>query len=82
MAPKKTKRRRPARNLKPVATNCPFCKGKTNPDYKNYTELTKFVSDRAKIIPKSRSGLCTKHQRRLSNSIKRARTLGLLPYGH
>lgn len=70
------------RNLRPVATNCPFCKGHIEPDYKKGEELAKFISDRAKIIPKSRSGLCTKHQRRLANSIKRARQVGLLPYGY
>ncbi|MBI4157266.1 30S ribosomal protein S18 [Candidatus Woesebacteria bacterium] len=77
---KKTKKRRPSRNVRPVATNCPFCKSDTDPDYKKETELARYISDRAKILPKSRTGLCTKHQRKLAKEIKRARSLGLLPY--
>ncbi|MFZ5932753.1 MAG: 30S ribosomal protein S18 [Patescibacteria group bacterium] len=66
--------------LRPVAVNCPFCRGRSDPDYKNPGELTKYMTDRAKIVPKSRSGLCAKHQRRLTVSIKRARHLALLPF--
>ena len=68
--------------LKPrkVSVNCPFCKGKTNPDYKNYNELAKYVTDRAKILAKDRTGVCAKHQRRLGLAIKRARHLGLLAF--
>ena len=66
--------------FKPVSTNCPFCKQKTNPDYKNYTDLQRYLTDRAKIMPKSRTGICAKHQRRLTIAIKRARHLGLLPF--
>jgi small subunit ribosomal protein S18 len=81
MAPKKTtKRRRNPAKLRPVATNCPFCKGKIEPDYKDIENLSKFVSDRARIIGKDRSGVCAKHQKRLSVAIKRARHLSLLPF--
>ena len=81
MAPKKTNRRR-STLLKPrkVSVNCPFCKGKTDPDYKNFADLAKYLSDRAKILPKDRTGICAKHQRRLGVAIKRARHLGLLPF--
>jgi small subunit ribosomal protein S18 len=74
------KSRSSQRNLKPVATNCPFCKNGENPDYKNPSEIGKYMTDRAKIIPKSRSGLCAKHQRKLTVSVKRARHLALLPF--
>lgn len=74
------KRKSSVIRLKPVAVNCPFCRGKANPDYKNPSELAKYMTDRAKIIPKSRSGLCAKHQRRLTVAIKRARHLALLPF--
>lgn len=74
------KRKSSATRLRPVSTNCPFCRGKTDPDYKNPTELAKYMTDRTKIIPKSRNGLCAKHQRRLSLAIKRARHLALLPF--
>jgi small subunit ribosomal protein S18 len=75
---KKSSSRKPRRTIK-VATNCEFCKGGKEPDYKNYTALKRYLSDRAKIIGKKRTGICSKHQRRLSLAIKRARHLGLLP---
>lgn len=79
MAKEKSKRRRSSViRFKPVSTNCPFCKQGINPDYKNYTDLEKYLTDRAKIMPKSRTGICAKHQRRLGVAIKRARHLGLL----
>jgi small subunit ribosomal protein S18 len=79
MPGKKNKRRSPLK-LKPVATNCSFCKGKIAPSYKNYSELEKYITDRAKILPKARTGICAKHQRRLAIEVKRARNLGLLPF--
>lgn len=79
--PKKTTRRKSsALKLRPVARNCPFCKEGRNPDYKNAEELGRYITDRAKIVGKLRSGLCAKHQRRTAAAIKRARHLGLLPY--
>jgi small subunit ribosomal protein S18 len=78
MAPKKN--RKNIRREVPVPVDCIFCKTKTEPDYKNYEDLFNFLSDRAKIIGKKRSGICSKHQRRLANEIKRARHLGLLPF--
>jgi len=80
MAKKITKKRKGTRSEKPVPTNCPFCKEKREPDYKRYSELAKYLTDRAKINPKVKTGLCAKHQRRLATQIKRARQLGLLPY--
>lgn len=78
MAQKKKKKR--IRKIIPKPPNCPFCETKTEPDYKDYKELSKYVSDRAKIIARIYSGVCSKHQRKLSQSIKRARHLGLLPF--
>jgi small subunit ribosomal protein S18 len=63
-----------------VPRNCPFCKGKTEPDYKEFEALTNYMNDRAKIFGKDRTGICSKHQRRISIAIKRARHLALLPY--
>jgi small subunit ribosomal protein S18 len=63
-----------------VARNCPFCKAKTSPDYKDPSVLEKYMSDRAKLLGKDHTGLCAKHQRRLSVAIKRARHLALLPF--
>jgi small subunit ribosomal protein S18 len=42
--------------------------------------LRRFISDRAKIEPTRKTGVCAKHQRLLSNAIKRARHLALLPF--
>ena len=63
-----------------VPRNCPFCKGKTEPDYKEVDTLAKYMNDRGRILGKDRTGICAKHQRRVSNAIKRARHLALLPY--
>ena len=51
-----------------------------NPDYKDYKTLEKYLSDRAKILGRDRTGICTRHQKKLSTAIKRARYLGLLPF--
>ncbi len=80
MAKKDTKKRRRIIKEDPVARNCPFCKAGVSPDYKEFDSLAKYLSDRAKLQGKDRTGLCAKHQRRVSLAIKRARHLGLLPY--
>jgi len=68
------------RNETPRAVNCPFCEIGKDPDYKAWDDLKRFVTDRGKIIGGKRSGVCAKHQRRLTLAIKRARFLGLLPF--
>lgn len=75
-----SKRRSSRIKFKPVPTNCSFCKQGLEPNYKDYNNLEKFISDRAKIVGKARSGVCSKHQRALGGEIKRARHLGLLPF--
>lgn len=65
---------------RPIATNCFYCESKTNPDYKEYATLSKFVSDRGRILSRERSAVCAKHQRRLAQEIQRARFLALLPF--
>jgi small subunit ribosomal protein S18 len=61
--------------------NCHYC---TNPDkvidYKDVNTLRRFVSSYMKIAPKRRSGLCSSHQRKVANAIKRARQAGLMPF--
>jgi len=60
---------------------CPFCADKIDYiDYKDALRLRKFVSERAKILPRRVSGCCAKHQRQLTLAIKRARQVALLPY--
>jgi len=68
------------RKLRPVPTNCKFCKEKIDPDYKEVNDLSKFLTERGKIIGKDRSGVCAKHGRRVTHAIKHARYIGLLPY--
>lgn len=59
---------------------CPFCADKSVIDYKDISKLRKFVSERGKIEPRRRTGVCAKHQRSLALAIKRARFLAMLPY--
>lgn len=80
MAKKIQKKRFTNKDLEPVARNCPFCKNKTNPDYKDADTLVRYISDRAKILGKDRTGICAKHQRRMSQALKRARHLALIPF--
>jgi small subunit ribosomal protein S18 len=49
-------------------------------DYKNVELLRKFISERGKIAPRRATGTSSKHQRRLTVAIKRARQMALLPY--
>lgn len=53
-------------------------------DYKDERTLSRFLTERGKILPSRLSGTCARHQRMLSTAIKRARELALLPYirGH
>jgi small subunit ribosomal protein S18 len=59
---------------------CFFCKQKSMPDYKDVETLTHFTTERGKILSRLNSGICQKHQRILSHSVKRARFLALLPF--
>ncbi len=60
---------------------CTFCVEPQLPiDYKVVGLLQKFLSDRGKMLPRRRTGVCSKHQRMLATAIKQARFMGLLPY--
>jgi len=66
---------------KPKYEICPFCAdNRSIIDYKDATNLKKFVSSYGKIMPRRRSGVCAWHQRKLANAIKRARIVGLMPF--
>ena len=72
---------RPRGRYAPRRRVCSFCVDHVkNIDYKDYERLRRYVSDRAKIEPRRKSGVCAKHQRALSLAIKRARHLALLPF--
>ena len=49
-------------------------------DYKDSKTLKNFVTERGKIVPRRIYGTCAKHQRQLTEAVKRARQLALLPY--
>lgn len=63
--------------------HCRFCANpeqETMIDYKNVNLLRNFMTERYKILPSRVSGNCFYHQRQLSNQIKIARTMALLPF--
>lgn len=60
--------------------NCPFCKGGVEPHFMDQDIISKYMSERGKILGKDRTGLCAKHQRRVALQIKRARFIGLVPF--
>ncbi len=60
---------------------CSFCVDKVEKiDYKDVARLRRFISERAKILPRRVTGTCARHQRELTVAIKRARHLALLPF--
>lgn len=60
---------------------CRFCVEKIKAiDYKDVRRLEKTINERCKILPRKISGVCAPHQRKLSNAIKLARYLALMPY--
>ncbi|WP_417916942.1 30S ribosomal protein S18 [Candidatus Electronema sp. JC] len=60
---------------------CRFCAEKMQEvDYKDVKMLRNFVTERGKIVPKRIYGTCARHQRQLTEAVKRARHLALLPY--
>ena len=60
---------------------CGFCVDKVESiDYKDVARLRRFISERAKILPRRVTGTCAHHQRELTTAIKRARHLALLPF--
>jgi len=58
------KKRFPKRKIT-VPKNCYFCKEEKTPWYSDVSTLLKYVTDRGKIITRTRTGICAKHQRRL-----------------
>ena len=72
-----------AKDLKDVKKkkNCTFCNDKIDSlDYKDTSKLKRYLSEAGKILPRRITGTCAKHQRVLSNAVKKAREAGLLGY--
>lgn len=60
---------------------CAFCQEKVEfIDYKDVNRLKKYITEGGKILPRRMSGVCAMHQRELSNAIKKARIVALLPF--
>ncbi len=60
---------------------CKFCVDKIDTvDYKDVKRLRTFVTERGKIIPRRISGGCARHQRQLTDALKRLRTVALIPF--
>lgn len=59
---------------------CYFCKSHTEPRYWDSAVLKRYLNDRGRIVPRQRAGTCAKHQRRVSQGIKHARHLAILPF--
>lgn len=69
------------RRFAPRRKVCAFCADKNLViDYKDAMKLRRFLSDRAKIEPRRKTGTCARHQRRLTTAMKRARHLAMLPF--
>lgn len=72
---------RPQRGRNKRRKVCQFCADKVESiDYKDVAKLRRFVSERAKILPRRITGTCAKHQRQLTIAIKRARHIALIPF--
>ncbi len=60
---------------------CRFCSEKIEfIDYKDIKILKNYLTERGKVLPRRMTGTCAKHQRELTESIKRARNIALLTY--
>ena len=60
---------------------CKFCTEKIDSiNYKDVRLLSGFVAESGKIVPRRLTGVCTPHQRRVTEAIKQARNIALLPF--
>lgn len=59
---------------------CIFCQNQEEIDYKDINKIKKFITERGKILPRRQTGVCSYHQRKLAEAIKRARIMALLPF--
>ena len=78
---KRERSERPQRGRKGRRKVCSFCVDKIQQiDYKDLPRLKRYLSERAKIIPRRVTGTCARHQRQLTLAIKRSRHVALLPF--
>ncbi|MCF7873221.1 MAG: 30S ribosomal protein S18 [Candidatus Omnitrophica bacterium] len=60
--------------------NCIFCKKGLEIDYKDIDLIKRYLTNRGKIKSRRITGVCAKHQRKLTKEVQRARFLNLVPY--
>lgn len=63
-----------------VPKECYFCKEKKMPSYADASTLSRFVTERGKIVGRVRNGLCAMHQKTLTSEVKYARHLALMSF--
>jgi small subunit ribosomal protein S18 len=67
--------------IKKEKKQCFFCANNLKDiDYKDANFLRRFINFYGKILPRKRTGTCSKHQRKLATAIKRARVMAILPF--
>ena len=60
---------------------CKFCTEKIDAiSYRDVRLLQGFVAERGKIVPRRLTGVCTRHQRKVSLAIKQSRNIALLAF--
>ncbi len=75
------RKKQPQQQQQAKEKSCYFCVNMYHEiDYKDPQMLRRFMSSYAKIAPTRRSGLCSKHQRKLSVAIKKARIMAIVPF--
>lgn len=81
MPRRKQKKRRERRKISLKRRACRFCVDKELPiDFKLSRQLSYFLTEQGKLVPRRVNGNCSFHQRRVVEAVKRARVLALLPY--
>ena len=68
------------KQLRGPREECWFCQEERAIDYKLPDTLKSFTTEGGRILPRRVTGLCSKHQRILTNAIKRARIMALMPF--
>jgi len=71
--------RRPRKRII-ISKKCFFCDEKKEPWFSDIENLQRFLTERGKIMGRSRTGICAKHQKQLTLAVKYARHLALLPF--
>ena len=58
---------------------CEMCAGKSV-KYSDVPIISKYINEKGKILPRRMTGACALHQRHIAREVKRARTMGLIPF--